>query len=193
MFISCQVLILLPLRSTALRVVSRLLELAQKETRTDSIQNKQRFLEEFGDADSEEADGAGAAAAAGAAKSGTGAVSGSAGLGAAAAGKSRTGGGRPAGGPPAEHAALFEGNSDDHFRLGIKITRSAPLFLPLLIVGYPQRANLICLIRTSPCLPGQQKKEVRAWQPTCCACSPIILCKLPAADPRCICTPAGVP
>ena len=35
-----QVLILLPMRSTALRVVSRLCELAQKETRADSIQNK---------------------------------------------------------------------------------------------------------------------------------------------------------
>lgn len=31
---------LLPMRSTALRVVSRLCELAQKETRADSIQNK---------------------------------------------------------------------------------------------------------------------------------------------------------
>ena len=36
----CQVLILLPLRSAALRVVMRLLQLVQKETRADSIQNK---------------------------------------------------------------------------------------------------------------------------------------------------------
>ena len=35
-----QVLILLSMRSTALRVVSRLCELAQKETRADSVQNK---------------------------------------------------------------------------------------------------------------------------------------------------------
>ena len=35
-----QVLLLLPMRSTALRVVTRLCELAQKETRADSIQNK---------------------------------------------------------------------------------------------------------------------------------------------------------
>ena len=27
-------------------------------------------------------------------------------------------------GKPAEHSALFAGNTDDHFRLGIKLTRS---------------------------------------------------------------------
>ena len=42
-FTMLQVLILLPMRSTALRVVSRLCELAQKETRADSIQNKAGF------------------------------------------------------------------------------------------------------------------------------------------------------
>lgn len=41
---------LLPQRNLALRLVTRLLALAVKETRTDTIQNKQRFLEEFGDA-----------------------------------------------------------------------------------------------------------------------------------------------
>ena len=35
-----QVLLLLPMRSTALKVVTRLCELAQKDTRADSIQNK---------------------------------------------------------------------------------------------------------------------------------------------------------
>lgn len=30
---------------------------------------------------------------------------------------------RKSGGKPAEHTALFEGNTDDHFRLGIKLTR----------------------------------------------------------------------
>ena len=43
------------MRNTALRTVSRLLELAQKETRADSIQGKSRFLEEFGDEEEEEA------------------------------------------------------------------------------------------------------------------------------------------
>ncbi len=47
---SPQVLVLLPQRNLALRLVTRLLALAVKETRTDTIQNKQRFLEEFGDA-----------------------------------------------------------------------------------------------------------------------------------------------
>lgn len=47
---SLQVLVLLPQRNLALRLVTRLLALAVKETRTDTIQNKQRFLEEFGGA-----------------------------------------------------------------------------------------------------------------------------------------------
>ena len=32
---------------------------------------------------------------------------------------------RKGGGKPAEHVALFDGNTDDHFRLGIKLTRCA--------------------------------------------------------------------
>ncbi|KAK9917706.1 hypothetical protein WJX75_007366 [Coccomyxa subellipsoidea] len=105
-FTRAKVLILLPLRSVALRVVSRLLELAQKENRADSIQNKQRFLEDFGIAETDDEDDQDGGTDNGGAK---------------------TGGGRggPAGGTPAEHAALFGGNSDDHFRLGIKVTRGA--------------------------------------------------------------------
>lgn len=101
-----QVLILLPLRSMALRVVSRLLELAQKENRADSIQNKQRFLEDFGVAESDDEEEEGE----------------DAGEPKQARAKSGKKGG-PAGVTPAEHAALFSGNSDDHFRLGIKVTR----------------------------------------------------------------------
>lgn len=43
-----QVLLLLPFRSSAYHAVLRLLRLAIKETRRDSIQNKERFMEEFG-------------------------------------------------------------------------------------------------------------------------------------------------
>lgn len=77
------------MRNVAYRVVSRLLALAQKETRNDSIQGKARFREEFGAQDDEaEADG-----------------------------KARH--------HVPEHSALFHGNTDDHFRLGIKLTRQA--------------------------------------------------------------------
>jgi hypothetical protein len=46
-----QVLILLPFRNAALGVVLRLAALAQAETRTDSLQHKDRFVREFGDED----------------------------------------------------------------------------------------------------------------------------------------------
>ena len=48
-----QVLILLPFRNAALGVVLRLAALAQAETRTDSVQHKERFVREFGDEDGE--------------------------------------------------------------------------------------------------------------------------------------------
>lgn len=81
-----QVLLLLPMRNVALRVVKRLLQLAQRETRADSVQGKEHFLKEFGD---EEAAADGVAEARG----------------------------------PADHAALFAGDTDDHFRFGVKITK----------------------------------------------------------------------
>lgn len=86
-----QVLLLLPMRNMAYRLVNRLLALAQKETRTDSVQGKSRFLEDFGPEE-----GAGPSKAVLEAQRGR----------------------------PLEHTALFTGNSDDHFRLGIKLTRS---------------------------------------------------------------------
>ena len=92
-----KVLFLLPMRNTAFKLVSRLLALALRETRTDSIQNKQRFLEEFGAGDDEEGEEAGLSAREKAALQRK----------------------------PAEHRGLFAGNLDDHFRLGIKLTRGA--------------------------------------------------------------------
>ncbi len=43
-----QVLILAPFRSSAAAVVRRLWALAQAETRTDSVQHRERFLDDFG-------------------------------------------------------------------------------------------------------------------------------------------------
>jgi len=93
-----KILVLLPMRNAALHFVLRLLTLAMRETRTDSIQNKKRFLEEFGD-DEEGADAE------------DGGLS----------DRARTALARK----PAQHRALFHGNVDDHFRMGIKLTRGA--------------------------------------------------------------------
>ena len=43
-----QVLILLPMRNMALKCILRLLQMTQKETRTDSIQGMRRLQEDFG-------------------------------------------------------------------------------------------------------------------------------------------------
>lgn len=44
-----QVLILAPFRNAAAAIVRRLWALAQAETRSDSVQHKDRFLDEFAD------------------------------------------------------------------------------------------------------------------------------------------------
>ena len=97
-----QVLILAPLRSMALQIVTRLLKLTQRETRADSVQNKARFLEEFGEPEDDvDVDGNQR--------------------------NQRKEKKVPRFQPPAEHIALFAGNSDDHFCLGMKITRCTTL------------------------------------------------------------------
>lgn len=89
-----QVLILLPMRNMALKCILRLLQLTQKETRADSIQGKQRLLDDFGPGED------------------------------AFDGEELTERGkRVKQQQPAEHKALFDGNCDDHFRIGMKITR----------------------------------------------------------------------
>lgn len=93
-FARTKALLLLPMRNVAALVVLRLASLAQRETRADSIQHKQRFVEEYGTHDEEAEDGDSPEARALRRK-------------------------------PADHRARFAGNTDDHFRLGIRITRGA--------------------------------------------------------------------
>ena len=83
------------MRNMALRCVLRLLQFTQKETRADSIQGKQRFLEDFGPGDDSDAEEEALTER----------------------------GKRVKQQQPPEHQALFDGNCDDHFRIGMKITR----------------------------------------------------------------------
>ena len=92
-FVRPKVLILAPYRHHAKCIIDRLLELAIQETRTDTIKNKSRFLEEFGidrDEDSMTEREKMALSL-----------------------------------KPKQHRALFDGNCDDHFRIGIKFTRGS--------------------------------------------------------------------
>eukprot|EP00955_Chlamydomonas_euryale_P115539 366358-Chlamydomonas_euryale.AAC.2 len=91
-----KVLLLLPQRNLAFKAVRRLVELGMRETRADSVTSKEKFVEQFGPPEAEEPeDDADERARARRAAK------------------------------PGEWRALFSGNCDDHFRLGIKITRGA--------------------------------------------------------------------
>lgn len=87
-----KVLMILPLRSSALRVVKRLLELLPSSQKV-SVEHQERFFEEFGVEDDSEVE-------------------------------NETLKGRKTS-KPADFHALFGGNNDDHFRIGIKFTRKS--------------------------------------------------------------------
>lgn len=78
----------------AYKLILRLLQLTQKETRADSILGKQRFIEDFGP-DEEDSEDEGMTDRAKKVKAEM----------------------------PLDHQQLFEGNCDDHFQIGLKMTR----------------------------------------------------------------------
>ena len=88
-----KVLILLPQRNLAFHVIRRLVNLAMKETRSDSVQGKEKFVEQFTLDEDEDEDMTDEKAKA-----------------------------RRALKPP-DWRGLFTGNLDDHFRIGVRITR----------------------------------------------------------------------
>lgn len=89
-FTSPKVLLLLPQRNLALRVVSRLVQLAIRETHKDTIKNKQRFIDDFSlEESNDEAEG------------------------------------RRKVEKQGDYKALFTGNLDDHFLLGIRLGRGS--------------------------------------------------------------------
>ncbi|GAQ80028.1 protein with digestive organ expansion factor domain [Klebsormidium nitens] len=103
-----KVLIVLPYRSVALKVVKRMLDLlppAQKIT----VEHEARFLDDFGVEEDEEAEAL--LQKAKKQKKGDDSME--------AADAVLTGA------KPAEHRALFGGNNDDHFRIGLKLTRKS--------------------------------------------------------------------
>ncbi|XP_024386757.1 protein NUCLEOLAR FACTOR 1 [Physcomitrium patens] len=93
-----KVLMLLPMRSTALKLVKKLIELAPKAQTVD-IEHKARFFDDFGAEDDEEDQ--------------------------VLIEEGQEGSNEYTGGKPADFKALFSGNNDDHFRIGIKFTRKS--------------------------------------------------------------------
>lgn len=86
------------MRNMAFQLVRRLVALAQKESRADSVQGKEKFIEQFIGDDDDQEDGQ--------QQQQQGDEGGGEGV------KKKTKGVQK----PAEHRALFRGNLDDHFR-----------------------------------------------------------------------------
>ncbi|CAK9199357.1 unnamed protein product [Sphagnum troendelagicum] len=100
-----KVLVLLPLRSTALKFVKRLIELAPSSQTVD-IEHKGRFFDDFGAEGDEEETNQEVEADPPTKRD-----------------KDISEGFK--GGKPADFRALFSGNNDDHFRIGLKFTRKS--------------------------------------------------------------------
>lgn len=105
-FTRAKALILAPTRARAHAIVRRLWSLAQAETRSDCIQHKERFLDEFGADDDDDDDDVADDLS-------------------IEAGDKKARKSLAAAKKPADHVAVMSGNRDDHFRMGIKITRGA--------------------------------------------------------------------
>eukprot|EP00850_Spirogloea_muscicola_P019980 SM000203S06156 [mRNA] locus=s203:172171:178779:- [translate_table: standard] len=105
-----KVLILLPFRSLALKLIERFVEIAPPSQKT-TVEEKDRFFDDFGVEEVEgEAVGEKALPSELAADHDRGDEDGAASL---MLGRKK----------PLDHTALFKGNNDDHFRIGIKLTR----------------------------------------------------------------------
>jgi hypothetical protein len=101
-FVRPTVLILVPMRNVAGRVVRRLLQLCPAaQGRVDAVNKLDRFADDFGDGDSDD-DSPDDVTENGSKRK-------------------RTGGQWI----PEDHERLFRGNTDTHFRLGIKVTKAS--------------------------------------------------------------------